>query len=235
MAEGKQWYYLVGEQRHGPLDEAGVRQLIAQGTVQPGTLVWNAEMSAWAPAGTKPELASFFAPPPPPPVPSNVPPPPPPPSSPPPPAPVAPTARPAPVGAPRSGGGRWLLLLIAGVVGLGVLGAGAFFVYMRLGGSHTALTLAAQAPADSCGVAAVAKPREMIAETVKELDKAFANDPKMRKEWEDARKEGKEDLGFDLADPAAYGPAGFDLSKPVTVALLGWRRANRPGPWRASR
>jgi hypothetical protein len=51
------WYYAVGSERRGPVDEAGLR---ASGALTGATLVWKAGMASWAAASTIPELASLF-------------------------------------------------------------------------------------------------------------------------------------------------------------------------------
>ncbi len=43
------WYYDLGGQRQGPVDEPELDRLIAAGTVQPDTLVWCEGMANWAP------------------------------------------------------------------------------------------------------------------------------------------------------------------------------------------
>ncbi len=47
------WYYAVGSERRGPVDESA---LLGMGVLQPGTLVWKAGMAGWVAAGTVPEL-----------------------------------------------------------------------------------------------------------------------------------------------------------------------------------
>jgi membrane protease subunit (stomatin/prohibitin family) len=48
------WYYAVGSERKGPVDE---QALVQMGVLQPSTLVWKAGLSGWVPASTIPELA----------------------------------------------------------------------------------------------------------------------------------------------------------------------------------
>ncbi len=43
------WYYAVGNERQGPVDDATLDRLIATGTVTPDTLVWKAGMTDWQP------------------------------------------------------------------------------------------------------------------------------------------------------------------------------------------
>lgn len=43
------WYYDLGGQRQGPVDEAELDRLIAADTVKPDTLVWREGMAGWAP------------------------------------------------------------------------------------------------------------------------------------------------------------------------------------------
>ncbi len=54
------WYYVVGRERKGPVDEATIR---APGTIAEDTLVWHSGMSAWTAARQVPELAGMFPPP----------------------------------------------------------------------------------------------------------------------------------------------------------------------------
>lgn len=51
------WYYAVGSERHGPVDDAGLR---ASGAITRDTLVWRAGMPNWVAAGAVPELASLL-------------------------------------------------------------------------------------------------------------------------------------------------------------------------------
>lgn len=51
------WYYAVGAERRGPVDEAGLR---ASGAITRETLVWRAGMANWSAAGTVPELATLL-------------------------------------------------------------------------------------------------------------------------------------------------------------------------------
>jgi hypothetical protein len=43
------WYYAIGNERQGPVDDATLDRLIAAGTVTPDTLVWRAGMADWQP------------------------------------------------------------------------------------------------------------------------------------------------------------------------------------------
>lgn len=42
-----QWYYVHDKQRCGPVETEELRTLLQQGTVQPGTLVWNTRVPTW--------------------------------------------------------------------------------------------------------------------------------------------------------------------------------------------
>lgn len=44
-----QWYYAVGEQRHGPVEQAEFDRLVSEGIIQEATLVWRQGMTAWQP------------------------------------------------------------------------------------------------------------------------------------------------------------------------------------------
>lgn len=41
------WFYAVGKERKGPIDDAQFEQLIRSGEITPSTLVWNETMSGW--------------------------------------------------------------------------------------------------------------------------------------------------------------------------------------------
>lgn len=60
MPEPARWYHLQGEQQHGPVDLATMRELVMQGTILPDTYVWADGMPDWllareVPAITPPE------------------------------------------------------------------------------------------------------------------------------------------------------------------------------------
>jgi len=65
-----QWYYAQEGQQVGPVDDAGLQQLVNAGTITPETLVWHAGMANWAAYSTvapaaapaaAPGLAQFLA------------------------------------------------------------------------------------------------------------------------------------------------------------------------------
>ena len=43
------WYYALGNERQGPIDDAALDRLIATGVVTADTLVWKAGMADWQP------------------------------------------------------------------------------------------------------------------------------------------------------------------------------------------
>ena len=43
------WYYLAGSERTGPVDDAELESLIADGSITDDTLVWNESMPDWGP------------------------------------------------------------------------------------------------------------------------------------------------------------------------------------------
>ena len=45
-----EWYYVLNEERHGPLDEDSLRALYTDGELGPTDLVWNEDMDDWQPA-----------------------------------------------------------------------------------------------------------------------------------------------------------------------------------------
>ena len=57
------WYYALGNERQGPIDDAALDRLIAAGTVTPDTLVWKAGMADWQPLSqARPRVAPVPAP-----------------------------------------------------------------------------------------------------------------------------------------------------------------------------
>src|SRR5262249_10604681 len=58
------WHIAVNGQNQGPFTAQQIAQGIASSQVGRDTLVWSAGMSAWAPAGQVPQLATAFSAPP---------------------------------------------------------------------------------------------------------------------------------------------------------------------------
>ena len=56
------WFYGENGQQFGPVDDAGIRQLIASGRVTPATLIWCEGMPAWLPLAQVPLLAQSVVP-----------------------------------------------------------------------------------------------------------------------------------------------------------------------------
>jgi hypothetical protein len=55
-----EWYYIIDNQQHGPVDEAEIARLVQAGVVKPFTLVWNPTVgNEWIPASS---LLNFFSP-----------------------------------------------------------------------------------------------------------------------------------------------------------------------------
>jgi hypothetical protein len=67
------WYYAIGNERQGPVDDAELDRLIASRTVTPDTLVWRAGMADWQPLAQARPPAARPAPPPPAPLPAPTP------------------------------------------------------------------------------------------------------------------------------------------------------------------
>lgn len=61
-----QWYYAAHGHQQGPIDEAALRQMIAQGQLRSDTLVWKEGMTQWHPIVEVSELQTV--------APGNVPP-----------------------------------------------------------------------------------------------------------------------------------------------------------------
>jgi hypothetical protein len=60
---GREWYYVKEGQQCGPVSEAGLIELIHQGTLGPATLVWAQGMEDWHEASTINALAPALYPP----------------------------------------------------------------------------------------------------------------------------------------------------------------------------
>ena len=58
--EGPVWYYMMGQQRMGPVPMQTIFAMIENGAVQASALVWREGMEAWAPAGGCPEFSFAF-------------------------------------------------------------------------------------------------------------------------------------------------------------------------------
>lgn len=62
-----EWYYRSSDgSQVGPVDRTGLQKAVRAGSVHRSTLVWNATMGNWTPAGAVDALAELFVPPPPP-------------------------------------------------------------------------------------------------------------------------------------------------------------------------
>lgn len=48
--DGAQWFYALGREQRGPVDEAELEHLISTGEIGPQSLVWREGMDAWAAA-----------------------------------------------------------------------------------------------------------------------------------------------------------------------------------------
>ena len=59
MAE---WYYTQGGQQQGPVSDQDIRQMVAQGRIQPGEMVWREGMANWLPPSQVAELGGTDAP-----------------------------------------------------------------------------------------------------------------------------------------------------------------------------
>lgn len=59
------WYYVVGQERNGPVSEGELRALIDSGEFSSDTLVWRKGMDNWEAAGVHPDLSDAFVSPPP--------------------------------------------------------------------------------------------------------------------------------------------------------------------------
>lgn len=55
-----QWYYAVGSERQGPVDDGGLAAAAASGAVHADTLVWHAGLSGWTPASQVPALTAVL-------------------------------------------------------------------------------------------------------------------------------------------------------------------------------
>ena len=59
-----EWYYAVGTDRFGPIDETTFQSLLENGTIGPSTLVWNADLPNWTLWGALSGASSRPSPPP---------------------------------------------------------------------------------------------------------------------------------------------------------------------------
>lgn len=50
------WYYLKGQERHGPISEQELQDLINSGVLRPDSLIWTQGWEEWKPARSKPGL-----------------------------------------------------------------------------------------------------------------------------------------------------------------------------------
>ncbi|MCE9667429.1 zinc-ribbon domain-containing protein [Myxococcus stipitatus] len=75
-ATGSPWFVMVRNKQEGPLDEGGLRELIATGAISGRSFFWQQGMADWKRGSDVPELAALFAPPPAPEPPAPPPPPP---------------------------------------------------------------------------------------------------------------------------------------------------------------
>jgi WD40 repeat protein/tRNA A-37 threonylcarbamoyl transferase component Bud32 len=55
-ADPEVWYYASGRQKLGPFSSRRLRQLAAEGVLQPDTMLWRQGTPRWLPAGSVPEL-----------------------------------------------------------------------------------------------------------------------------------------------------------------------------------
>lgn len=55
------WYYSANGNQQGPIDEAAIAQLIANGTISAGSFIWKEGMPDWLPLNQS-ELASYLNP-----------------------------------------------------------------------------------------------------------------------------------------------------------------------------
>ena len=102
------------------------------------------------------------------------------------------------------------------------------FVWLSFGGrapSHDALNLAAEAPEGTVLLAAVRHPEATFGEAIKAFKESS---PENRTLMKDAVLSARHVLGFDFDDAEAFAKAGFDISAPMTMALLELDRYGDP-------
>jgi len=58
------WYYQDGSERKGPIDEATIKSMMANGSISIDTLVWKTGMGTWVPLQQTELAATLPAPPP---------------------------------------------------------------------------------------------------------------------------------------------------------------------------
>jgi hypothetical protein len=54
------WYYMMGQQKLGPVPTQTLLAMIRSGSIAGSTLVWRQTMSAWTPAGAVSEFSFAF-------------------------------------------------------------------------------------------------------------------------------------------------------------------------------
>ena len=59
------WFYIKDGAKLGPVTTAGIRQLVLDGRLDPGSKVWRKGMAGWLPMRALPEFADMAPPPPP--------------------------------------------------------------------------------------------------------------------------------------------------------------------------
>lgn len=57
------WYYALNNQQFGPFDEAKMKELVDNGTINAATLVWTAGMATWLPLSQTPISGGAVVPP----------------------------------------------------------------------------------------------------------------------------------------------------------------------------
>ena len=111
-------------------------------------------------------------------------------------------------------------LLLIGVGLVGVLALAAWALLRGESAGAGPLDLAAQAPPECVAVAAMSNPQKALKELIATFDELSEGNAEAKNGWNKAKQEAREKLGFDVANLDAYAQAGFDATKPLTLAVL---------------
>ena len=112
--------------------------------------------------------------------------------------------------------------VLVGVIVLLVLAAAGLGIYLAVRGRATnrGLALAGIAPQTAVAVGAIEEPVTALTKGVEFMNNAAAKDKHIQEQWESAQKELKEKTGIDVNDPATVAASGFDVTQPITFAVL---------------
>lgn len=116
------------------------------------------------------------------------------------------------------------------VVGVGVVVIAIIGILLFSGpsGSSEALQVAARAPKSCVAVAALGSPQELFEEALEALQGMAEDNKDLEKALDEVQKQIEDELEIDIFDPSAIEKAGFDLSEPITLAVLELGKRGEP-------